>query len=207
MLSNNQDPGEGHRDSGAPGSLTVDPAFILLFPINLNGAFTGFKTQFAGIAPLPPPHLEGYITQLARSDTNLLGRAFIESRRMARWPLGRVALDGLHKDAPAYGDVFLVSHKAGVALWEVWLHAPNQPFDASRWIGWLDPDIKGGLIERLWRVLGPVNEKITGNPAWSGLYFPLIILRSSHYPLEAIVERHRTDLVHLLFLDHSHRAF
>ena len=46
---------------------------------------------------------------------------------------------------------YLLSHKSGVALWEVWLPAPDQPFDAARWIDWLDPEAEDSLVARLWR--------------------------------------------------------
>jgi hypothetical protein len=49
-------------------------------------------------------------------------------------------MDGLADNAPVHADVHLLSHKAGVVLWEVWLPAPPQSFDAVRWITWLDPD-------------------------------------------------------------------
>lgn len=192
-------------DSGFPENMAVEPAFMLFFSIHLPGVFTGFTMQFAGIAPLLPGLLDGYSTQFARFETQLLGKTFVETHRITRWPLGRIALDDLPGDAPAYADVYLVSHTSGAALWEVWLSAPAQPFDASRWIGWLDPDTKDGLIERLWRVLGRVNKEIAGKSNWSGLYFPLTVLRAPHHPLTTILERHRTDLIRLLFLDHSAR--
>jgi hypothetical protein len=92
-----------------------------------------------------------------------------------------------------------------VALWEVWVPATAQPFDATRWIGWLDPEADDGMVVRLWRVLSPVNHEITGKTTWSGLYFPLTLLRVPRHPLETIVERHGPDIVRLLFLDHSDR--
>jgi len=194
-------------NSNTSATLAIEPAFVLLFSIHLKGAFKGFGTLPNGIAPLPPEQSGEYVTRLAEFEARLLGKTFREAGRLARSPLGRVALDGLPKDAPTHADVYLLAHKSGVALWEVWLPAPSQPFDAPRWIGWLDAELEDGLIARLWRVLGPVNKEIAGKPAWSGLYFPLTLLRAPQHPLETVVERHGTDLVHLLFLDHSHRAF
>lgn len=184
---------------------TVDPAFALLFSIRLKGAFKGFDTSHSGVTPLPPGEAQAYTTGLAEFERRLLGKAFLETRRITRWPLGRIALDGLADDAPAHADVYLLSHKSGVALWEVWLPAPAQSFDASRWINWLDPEVENGLIVRLWRVLGEINHEITGKTTWSGLYFPLTLLRVSQQPLASFVEHHGSDLVRLLFLDRSHR--
>jgi hypothetical protein len=207
MIRITPDTDEDNTEPGGSENFAIEPAFMLLFSIHLPRVFTGFKTPYAGIEPLPPKQLDSYVTRLTEFETLLLGTAFVESRRITRWPLGRIAFAGLSPDAPAWADVYLISHKSGAALWEVWLPAPGQSFDASRWIGWLDPEDKDGLIARLWRVLGPVNKEITGRANWSGLYFPLTILRAPQYPLKNVVERHRVDLVHLLFLDHSQRAF
>ena len=159
-----------------------------------------------GVAPLPAEESQAYTAVLAEFERRLLGKAFLETRRITRWPLGRIALEGLAENFPAHADVYLLSHKAGVALWEVWLPAPPQNFDVARWIDWLDPEAEDGLVARLWRVLEPINREITGKSAWSGLYFPLTLLRVPQQPLASFVESHGSDLVRLLFLDRSHRA-
>lgn len=198
---------QDHADSSIPTALMVEPAFVLLFSIYLKGPFKGFDSLPPGIAPLPPEQSGDYVARLAEFETRLLGKTFREAERLARTPLGRIALDGFPEHAPTHADVYLLAHKSGAALWEVWLPAPSQPFDTARWIGWLDAEVEDNLIARLWHALGPVNEEITGKPAWTGLYFPLTLLRAPQYPLEDLVARHGTDLVHLLFLDRSHRAF
>jgi len=189
-----------------PTALLVEPAFVLLFSIRLKGAFKGFAAPHTGVAALPTEASQAYTTGLAEFERRLLGKAFLETRRITRWPLGRIALAGLADDAPVHADVYLLSHKSGVALWEVWLPAPAQSFDATRWIAWLDAEIEDGLVARLWRVLGPVNHGIAGKTAWSGLYFPLTFLSLPLHSLTGIVERHGPDIVRLLFLDHSRRA-
>lgn len=60
-----------------------------------------------------------------------------------------------HEKSTAYADIFLLAHKSGVALWEVWLPAPDQALDPTRWIAWLDPESDGGLVAQLWRTLAP----------------------------------------------------
>jgi len=198
-----------HVDS-APGSvsagLAVTPAFVLLFSIRLKGTVKDLGPLPPGIAPLSPEAAQAYTTGLAEFERRLLGKTFLEARRITRWPLGRIALTDLPGGAPAHADVYLLSHKSGVALWEVWLPAPDQPFDAARWIGWLDSETEDGLVARLWRVLGPINHGIAGKTTWSGLYFPLTILRAPQHALDTIVERHGPDIVRLLFLDHSDRS-
>ena len=187
-------------------SLVVEPSFVLLFSVRLKGAFKGFGTAHPGVSPLPPDEALAYTAGLAEFERRLLGKAFLDTRRITRWPLGRIALDGLADAAPAHADVYLLSHKSGVALWEVWLPASAQAFDAARWINWLDPEMEDGLVARLWRVLAAVNHEITGKTAWSGLYFPLTLLRVPLQPLASFIEQHGPDIVRLLFLDHSHRT-
>jgi hypothetical protein len=198
------------NDTRVPAGLLVEPAFALLFSVRLKGAFKGSGTPQPGVSPLPAGESQAYTAGLAEFERRLLGRAFLETRRITRWPLGRIALDGPKSGAatgaPDHADVYLLSHKSGVALWEVWLPAPAQPFDAERWIDWLDPEAEDSLVARLWRVLGPVNHGITGKSTWSGLYFPLTILRAPLHALETIVRRHGPDIVRLLFLDRSRRA-
>jgi hypothetical protein len=189
--------------------IVVEPAFVLLFSIRLKGAFKGFGEPHPGVATLPAVESQAYTTGLADVERRLLGKTFLEARRITRWPLGRIALGaregGESGGAPAHADVYLLSHKSGVALWEVWIPATAQSFDAARWIGWLDPEAEDGLVARLWRMLGSVNREITGKSAWSGLYFPLSLLRVPQHPLETIVKHHGPDIVRLLFLDRSDR--
>jgi hypothetical protein len=192
-------------DQTALASTAVEPAFVLLFSIRLKGAFKGFDTSHPGVTPLPTGEAQAYMTGLTEFERRLLGKAFLETRRITRWPLGRIALEGSAENSPTHADVYLLSHKSGVALWEVWLPAPSQTFDASRWINWLDPEVEDGLVARVWRVLGAVNHQITGKPTWSGLYFPLILLRVPLQPLTTFIEQHGPDIVRLLFLDHSHK--
>jgi len=201
---------ESDRDSGVHAGLTVEPAFMLLFSVRLTGAFRGLGTPPAGVSPLPTNETQAYSGEIADFERRLLGESFLESQRIRRWPLGRIALQGPSSGEtaiePDHADVYLLSHKAGVALWEVWLPAPAQPFDAARWIGWLDPEAEDGLIARLWHVLGPVNHEITGKADWSGLYFPLTLLRVPLKPIASVVERHGPEIVRLLFRDRSRRA-
>jgi len=178
----------------------------MLFSVRLKSTFNGFEKPHSGVMPLLFEDSQAYISELTEFEQRLLGKAFLETRRITRWPLGRIALDGLAADAPAHADVYLLTHKSGVALWEVWLPALSQPFDAARWIAWLDPDAKEGMIAKLWQTLSNINHEITGKTAWSGLYLPLTMLRIPYNTLDSIIKLHGADIVRLLFLDHSHRA-
>lgn len=183
----------------------IEPAFILLFSVRLKGAFKGFTGLHPGVVPIPADDARAYLEGLATFERQLLGKAFLETRRITRWPLGRIALQGTADDAPTHADVYLLAHKSGVALWEVWLPAPEQAFDAARLIAWLDPESEDGLVARLWHVLGEVNQVIAGNHTWSGLYLPLTLIRLGQQAVADFTNAHGPDLVRLLFLDRSHR--
>jgi len=184
----------------------VEPSFMLLFSVRLAARFEGFDGLPSGVSSSPPDQAGAYTSQFAEFETRLLGGTFVHARRLERWPLGRIAFDDLGDGAPPYADLYLLTHKSGMALWEVWLPAPSQSFDATRWVEWLNPEAPDGLVARLWRVLGVVNRTIAGESTWAGLYFPLTLLRSPQQPLEMVVEQHGEALVKLLFLDRSSRS-
>jgi hypothetical protein len=184
-------------------ALLATPGFVLLFSAQLNGPFSGFPGQYPGVAPMSAEQIRSYVEQFVDFETRLLGETFHSARRITRWPLGRVALAAAGDLAPTHADVFLIVHKSGVALWEVWMPAAEQRFDASRWIAWLDPDDESSPVARLWLVLSPINLKIGGAPTWSGTYFPVTVLRLPDAPLGTVLAQHGPDLVRLLYLNHG----
>jgi hypothetical protein len=109
--------------TNSSASLVVKPAFMLLFPIQPRDVFKGFDELPPGIAPLPPEESQAYKDELIEFEQKLLGKTFLEAQRIMRWPLGRIVLDNLPEGAPTHADVYLLTHKSGVALWEVWLPA------------------------------------------------------------------------------------
>jgi hypothetical protein len=184
-------------------SLAVRPAFILLFSVHLTAEFSGFSGPSIGVTPLSPEQAQDYVAQFSDFEKRVLGGTFLEARRITRWPLGRITLNRSSDDYPAHADTFLLAHKSGVALWEVWVHAPEQPFDTSRWITWLDQEAVGGMVAQLWNVLAPVNEAMTGNSTWSGTYFPVTLLQLPQNSISEAVDRYGPDLVRLLFLNQA----
>jgi hypothetical protein len=194
-------------DASADDALRASAAFMLLFSVELTSEFAGFGLPGPGLVPLPAEQVERYVGQFTNLERRLLGEPFQAARRIARWPLGRIVLAGHGDHSPPHADVYLLAHKSGLALWEVWLPATEQSFDASRWAAWLDPEADDGLIQQLWRVLTPINQALTGEASWSGTYFPVTLLALPRHPLETIVQRHGSDLVRLLFLNQAAWAF
>ena len=133
-------------------SVMVEPTFVLLFSVQMTGAFNGFLLIRTEHHPARSEHL-----QPSELERHVFGENFAAAGRTKRWPLGRIAMPHEGQDAgfPSQADVYLVTHTTGTAIWEAWLHGPSQPMDASRWIAWLDPDSEDGLPALLWRELAP----------------------------------------------------
>ncbi|TAK84613.1 MAG: hypothetical protein EPO20_14185 [Betaproteobacteria bacterium] len=115
-------------------------------------------------------------------------------------PLGRLPFAS-STEGCAYADIYLVTHKAGIALAEVWLAAPPHSLDVTRWIGWLDPEAPDGYALRTWRMLA--GSEGVEHPAQPDFYLPLSILRVAGQPLSAVRDRRGQELVRLLHLDRS----
>lgn len=183
--------------------------FVLLFPARVAQPFTGFGDSPGGTGELPPGDAQARMDQLREVETALLGRQYLDSRRMARWPLGRVRLptaaDGT---APGHADVFLITHTSGAGLWECWIPAPARPLDAARYVTWLWPAADGSPAAVL-------REYVTGgggpvpSPAGDREGFAFTILRTGgdRPPLGELVAAQGGDLVRLLYRDRSSLAF
>jgi hypothetical protein len=166
-------------DCKAHDGVVVEPTFVLLFSIQMTGAFSGFCSSAQNITPLGSEHLQAYDARLSELERHIFGEDFAAAGRTKRWPLGRITVphEGREAGFPSQADVYLVTHTTGTAIWEAWLHGPSQPLDALRWIAWLDPDAEDGLPELLWHELASINGTISGNAAYRGL-FPLTVIRS-----------------------------
>ena len=190
------------------GDITVVPTFVLLFSVQLTGAFDGFRPSIPGIMPLTAEHLRAYEERLSELERHVFGEDFVAAGRTKRWPLGRIAIHNDDHDAsfPPHADVYLVTHSTGTAVWEAWFTGPSQPLNALQWIGWLDPDVEDGLPKLIWRALASVNNTISGKPTYRG-FFPLTIVRTQQAPLETIIDKHGEDVVRLLLRSRSKQRF
>ena len=196
---------ETKAQSDADNACLTEPSFVLLFSIHLNTPFKGFGTLPSTITPLSTEQSTNYAKRLSEFEIHLLGKTFYDKRRLVRTPLGRISLDKQAVNNPSHADVYLLTHKSGVALWEVWISASSQIFDVPRWIDWLDAESETSLVMQVWQVLGVINEKITGKTSWSGQYFPITLLKMQNVPLEHVIDIHANELISLLFLDHSRK--
>lgn len=194
-------------DRGIPQSdITVEPTFVLLFSVQLTGAFDGFRASISGVTPHTSEHLKAYDERLSGLERHVFGDSFVAAGRTKRWPLGRIAIRGHDASFPSHADVYLVTHSTGTAVWEAWFPGPSQPLNALQWIKWLDPDAKHGLPALIWHALATVNEAISGKLTYRD-FFPLTIIRTKQASLETILERHGEDVVRLLLRSRSKQRF
>ena len=161
--------------------IIVEPTFVLLFSVQLTGAFDGFHSSIPGVTPLTPEHLEAYGERLSGLERHVFGEDFVAAGRTKRWPLGRITIHNHDASFPPHADVYLVTHSTGTAVWEAWFAGPSQPLNALQWIEWLDPDAENGLPTLIWRALASVNDTISGKPTYRG-FFPLTIVRTQKAP-------------------------
>lgn len=190
------------------GPVPLSTMFVLLFPARVAPMFAGFERPGSGIEEIPADEAQARIGQLNRVETGLLGRQYLESRRMRRWPLGRIRLVEPAGGGPDHADTFLVTHTSGAGLWESWIPAPAQPLDAGRYASWLQSDLVGtpaGVLRERLAALDPA-VTISGT---DDAAFPFTILRyaGDNLRLEQIVAESGASLVRLLYLDRSPLAF
>jgi hypothetical protein len=195
-------------DSEAHDGVVVEPTFVLLFSVQMTGAFSGFPSSTPNITSLGSEHFHAYTERFSELERHVFGDDFAAAGRTKRWPLGRISIpcEGRDPSFPSQADVYLVAHTTGTAIWEVWVRAHSQPLDASRWIEWLDPEAENGLPELLWSAIASINGVISGNSTYRG-FFPLTIVRTRQASLETIIGKHDEDIVRLLLRSRSRQRF
>ncbi len=183
------------------------PAFFLLFSVQLKEPFTGFPELPSEITPFPDTYPEAYNTLIYEFERRTLGEMFLETKRISHWPLGRILFNNSDSHLPEHADVFLLYHKAGVAVWEVWLPAPEQPINFDIWNNWLNLEDLDSLARKTWEILRPINLKLAGTTSDSVNYFPITILIISQNALTALTEQYGQDVIKMLFQDRSSRGW
>ena len=183
--------------------LLAKPAFVLYFTVQLKESLKEIRSLSSEFAQIPSQRIHAYIEMFTSVEEILLGKTYVDSHRITRQPIGRILFKSPSNYSPAYADVYLLIHRSGAALLEVWCPAPVQPFNAIEWNKWLDFSVKDSLMTQIFRALAPFIQEIEGKDTWSGYSFPVTIVRLPKHSLEAIGADYKEDIVHLLFMDRS----
>jgi len=193
---------EAAKHSAPDLGQTARPGFVLLFSTPL---LPGVRLPRQAFAALPEPAATRLAQWREAAQTHVLGAPFLQTQRLQRAGLGRMTLSPADPLAPDHADVALLAHVAAVAVWEVWLPAPSQPFDAQRWIGWLDPDVADTPAAQIWQQLAVLNQAISGRAGYSA-YLPLSVIRLPDTLLDGWLAAHAEQAVALLWRDRLGRA-
>ncbi len=207
-----KDPSLSNGSAGDGPALSTMPAFALLFSVSLKngherGAIGTIPISLAPqVTPFAPTEFAAYQRLRDEADAHVLGMPFVEARRLAHQPIGRMML-GREPGAssmPNVAEVHLFTHVSGVALWELWVPAPQGDFDVDRWNAWLDPDGPDTLPTRAWQMLEPMNRALGASDRYRQ-YLPCSVVRLPEVPLAALAEGHSEEIVRLLWRDRSTR--
>jgi hypothetical protein len=181
------------------------PGFVLLFSTALLPGFSGFQSRPDGFAPIPDASASALQSWRDAAQAHVLGPAFIQAARLSLHGVGRIELGEGDADAPRHADISLLTHVAGVAVWEAWLPAPRQSFDTERWVQWLDPEQPGSLAARVWTRILPLSRSLSGRADY-GTYLPLSVIRLPDVELDDWLGDHAEQVVNLLWRDRIARA-
>lgn len=184
----------------AESSAVSDPGFVLLFSVSLLPGFSGFPARPDGFEAIPEAAVSTLRSWRDTAQDHVLGAAFVQAARLTLHQVGRIEFSAMDPGAPGHADVTLLTHVAGVALWEVWMPAPRQEFDPARWVQWLDPEQPESLASLVWARLLPLNQAITGRDDYGG-YLPLTVIRLPHVELDGWMNAHAEQTISLLWRD------
>lgn len=183
-------------------AVTVWPTFVLLFAVTPDAA-AGHTVPPSGLQAIPEEIADSYLSRLEAMQQRLLGEPYLQARRLQRSAVGRLILPASDGEPP-HADIHLVVHKSGAAVWEVWLVAPPQPMDVTRWVKWLDMESEDSLARLVWSKLAPSATGQTQNPEMT---LPLAVLRVTDCTLDELIASHGHELIKLLHRDVSSERF
>jgi len=137
------------------------------------------------------------LNELHNVELHVLGSDFLEAERLKRRPISKInipfAKDGnLLQNST---EVYLVTHREGVQIIEVWMDLPEQEFDANRWVRWLKKDSEDYIVSTIQAAL-PYLQRSTH-------LFTFIGVLGKDEKVEEFIDEHSMDIINLIYLDSS----
>jgi hypothetical protein len=106
------------------GPFAMQGSFALLYALRHHSVPGGEPFLLPpGFAEIAAADSEAHLELLAEVEQRILGQSFQDAERIRRAPVGSMTIAG-GRGAGLAADAYLVTHMAGVALFEVWLDAP-----------------------------------------------------------------------------------
>lgn len=192
----------GHNEKNNNELTQVQPSLVLLFSINYTHTLPELPKLIPGIELIPEEVSNAHIQHLEQVRRRLLGTSYINSRRIKRTPIARLPLAEVAR-MPDYADIYLITHKSGAVLWEVWLNAPAQEWNTQSWLDKLRLDISGSLAEDIWQALVSIGKHLELNADEPDLYFPFSIFRIAEMSLAEVKQKYGREVIRLLHMDAS----
>ncbi|MCW4047667.1 MAG: hypothetical protein NWE99_08945 [Candidatus Bathyarchaeota archaeon] len=178
----------------------VLPEFVLLFTLPESENLNKTTRFWEETKQLPEEEKRKHLNAMEEVELRLLGEKFLKAGRINRLSIGRLGLTAKNAEIePASADIYLVSHKTGVALLEIRMDLPEQTFNPELWIPWLRPESIDGIVNQLRKRLGfPLDESS---------FFCFISVYVPEKSIRVFVKSHPADIIRLLYLDASPLPF
>jgi len=178
------------RTSSA-SSIKVRPSFVLIFmPQHPFESETYVREE-------DKVYNQERLNALHNAELHVLGSEFLEAERLKRRPISKISIpfatDGnlLQNSTEAY----LVTHKEGAQIIEVWMALPEQEFDANRWVRWLKKDSEDYIVSIIQAAL-PYLQRSTH-------LFTFIGILGKGEKVEEFINKQGMNIINLIYLDSS----
>lgn len=135
------------------------------------------------------------LNELYNAELHVLGEGFIKADRLKRRPISKFMLAAPDSNDSYSAEIYLVTHREGVEIIEVWIEMPEQEFDPKRLLGLLKPDSEKGLVKEIQRSLAYLDDE---QPL-----FTFIGIFESDINIDEFINLHSADIVNLLYLNSS----
>lgn len=116
---------------------------------------------------------------------------------MKRHPISKftISVPDDHKIIPYSAETYLVTHREGVELIEVWIEIPPEEFDSERLLDLLRPDSESGFVKEIHLSLPYLDDEPP--------LFTFIGILGSGLDVDKFIELYRQEIINILYLNSS----
>ncbi|MEM3262076.1 MAG: hypothetical protein QXW72_06845 [Conexivisphaerales archaeon] len=178
-------------DGNVNSLIGIRLSFVFMFSINQ-------KIITADINDVDPSSFNmERLNELNDAELHVLGENFLKADRLKRHPVSKFELPITSQDEakPYIAEVYLLTHKEGSEIIEVWIEAPEQEFNPYRLLDLLKPESQNGFVKCIHRSLSYLKDEPP--------LFTFIGIFGSGIDVDEFIDDHRVDIVNLLYLNSS----